>query len=141
MSFDDLVLLLPVRRIAFQRRIAVFDRHPLVGVDGFQVGGLSCGALLLDSIGERDIVGKGTTVAHLSQPTPTLMAPHTSVGACYTAAGADIWGAQRFRAGSRSGQFSDSTHILVLMHCSRECLVNKGVDDPDPVDDNLHIAE
>ncbi len=72
MSFDDLVLLLPVRRIAFQRRIAVFGRHPLVGVDGFQVGGLSCGALLLDSIGERDIVGKGTGVAHLSQPTPTL---------------------------------------------------------------------
>ena len=73
MSFDDLVLLLPVRRIAFQRRIAVFDRHPLVEVDGFQVGGLSCGALLLDSIGERDVIGKGATVAHLSQPTPTLI--------------------------------------------------------------------
>ena len=69
MSFDDLVLLLPVRRIAaFRRRIAVFDRHPLVGVDRFQIGSLSCGALLLDSIGERDIVGKGTTVTHLSQP-------------------------------------------------------------------------
>ena len=40
MSFDDLVLFLPVRRIAFQRRIAVLDRHPLVEVDGFQVGGL-----------------------------------------------------------------------------------------------------
>ena len=66
MSFDDLVLLLPVRRIAaFRRRIAVFDRHPLVGVDGFQVGGLSCGALLLDSIGERDIIGKGTTCRSL----------------------------------------------------------------------------
>ncbi len=73
MSFDDLVLLLPVRRIVFQRRIAVFDRHPLVGVDGFQVGGLSCGTLLLESIGERDIVGKENTVAHFSQPTPTLM--------------------------------------------------------------------
>ena len=73
MGLDDLVLLLPVRRIAFQRRIAVFGRHPLVGIDGFQVGGLSCGALLLESIGERDIVGKGTTVAHLSQPTPTLI--------------------------------------------------------------------
>jgi len=73
MGFDDLVLLLPVRRIAFQRRIAVFGRHPLVRVDGFQVGGLSCRALLLKSIGERNIVGKGTTVAHLSQPTPTLM--------------------------------------------------------------------
>ena len=74
MGFDDLVLLLPVRRIAFQWRIAVFGRHPLVGVDGFQVGGFSCGALLLEGIGERDIVGKGITVAHLSQPTPTLMA-------------------------------------------------------------------
>ena len=73
MGFDDLMLLLPVRRIAFQRRIAVFDRHPLVGVDGFEVGGLSCGALLLESIGERDIVGKGTAVAHLSQPTPTVI--------------------------------------------------------------------
>lgn len=73
MSFDDLVLLLPVRRIAFQRPITVFGRHPLVGVDGFQVGGLSCGALLLKSIGERDIVRKGTTVAHLSQRTPTLI--------------------------------------------------------------------
>ena len=51
-------------------------------------------------------------------------------------------GARRASArGSRSAQFSDSTHILVLLHCSRECLVNKGVDDPDPVDDNLHIAE
>jgi hypothetical protein len=143
MSFDGLVLLLPVRRIAaFWRRIAVFDRHPLVGVDGFQVGGLSCGALLLDSVGERDIVGKGTTVAHLSQPTPTLMTAHTSVGARYAPPAVPTYGSAALPRGvAVRSEFSDSTHILVLMHCSREFLVNKGVDDPDPVDDNLHIAE